>query len=378
MKKSKLVFVVNVDWFFLSHRLPIAKAALLKGYEVHLICKDTGKMGQISESGIIVHDVSFSRGGTRIYDELSTLFSLNKILKEIKPDIIHAVTIKPVIYTGLLLHSFGLKPKFVAAISGLGYIFSATSFKAKFLKYLTVLLYKLAFYHKKKVVIFQNTTDERTLSSIAKLRNNEKVLIKGSGADLGVYNFTEEPVGESIKVIMACRLLKEKGVYEYVDAAKLIKSRLNNVEFLLAGTPDSENPNSVLLSELTEWDENGVIQYLGQCDNIPKLFSESHIVTMPSYYGEGVPKVLIEAAACSRPIVTTDNPGCRDSIIPDVTGLLIPIKNSQYLADSLTTLIVNKKMRVEMGKKARAFAIENFDVRNVVKEHLDVYQDSTN
>lgn len=374
MNNNKLVFVVNVDWFFLSHRLPIAVAAIEEGYEVHLICKVTGSIKDISSLGIIVHDVPFSRGGTRLHDELRNLYFLNKALKSIQPDIIHAVTIKPIIYTGLLIHFLSYKPKFVAAISGLGYIYSAKNLKAKILKFLTSFLYRIAFLHKSKVVIFQNSTDEKTLTKIANLTNEQKILIGGSGADLEVYRYTEEPCDESIKVVMACRLLKEKGVYEFVKAADLIQKSINNVEFLLAGTPDSENPNSVTLSELKTWDKNGVIKYLGHCDNIPKLFSDSHIVTMPSYYGEGVPKVLIEASACGRPIVTTDNPGCRDSILPEITGLLIPVKDSYALATAITRLINNKRLRIEMGLNAREFSVRSFDLKNVIAKHLSIYE----
>jgi glycosyltransferase involved in cell wall biosynthesis len=162
-------------------------------------------------------------------------------------------------------------------------------------------------------------------------------------------------------------------VYEYVEAAKIVHSKLDNVEFLLAGTPDEENPNSISQAELDEWNNNGIIKSLGHCKNISKIFSDSHIITMPSFYGEGVPKVLIEAAACGRPIVTTDNPGCRDSIIPDVTGKLVPIKDSLSLAEALIKLIKNPTLRVTMGKKAREYAEREFDEKSVVQKHMNIY-----
>jgi len=373
MESKKIVFVVNVDWFFISHRLPIALKAISEGSEVHLICKDTGDSKELLDLGIHVHNVPFSRSGGKLSNEFQSLIGLRRLFKSINPDIIHAVTIKPVIYSGLAMHFLKNKPNFVAAISGLGYVFSANNFRAKVTKTLVSILYKIAFFHKSKVVIFQNTTDEKVLSSVTNLSENEKTLIKGSGADLAVYKYCNEPNTDSIKIVMACRLLKEKGVYEYVDAAKIVHSKLDNIEFLLAGTPDEENPNSISQVELDEWNNDGVIKSLGHCKNISKLFSESHIVTMPSYYGEGVPKVLIEAAACGRPIVTTDNPGCRDSIIPDVSGKLVPIKDSLSLAEALITLIESPALRVSMGEKAREYAEREFDVKSVVKKHMKIY-----
>lgn len=373
MNCKKIAFVVNVDWFFISHRLPIALAAIKSGYEVHLICKDTGKLDTLIDYGINVHDINFSRSGGALINEIKSLFILRKLFKDITPDIVHAVTIQPVLYSGLVLHSLRVKPSFVAAISGLGYVFSANSFRAKLTKYFVSFFYKLAFLHKRKVAIFQNTNDENILSLVTNLSYHEKVLIKGSGADLDTYLYCKEPETGPIKIVMACRLLKEKGVYEFIEAAKVVLQKVDNVEFLLAGTPDLANPNSVSQTELNAWSDEGVVTLLGHCDDIPKCFRESHIITMPSYYGEGVPKVLIEAAACGRPIVTTDNPGCRDSVIPDITGKLVPIKNAKSLAEAFLELISEPAMRLSMGEKARLYAEEEFDVKYVVEKHLNLY-----
>ena len=373
MINKKLVFVVNVDWFFISHRLPIALEAISNGYEVHLICKDTGLKSKLTDYGIICHDIRFSRSGNKVSHEIKTLLSIREVIQKISPDLIHAVTIKPVIYIGLILHTLKQKPCFIAAISGLGYVFSATNIRARVTKLLVSVLYKTAFIHRDKMIIFQNSTDDNILSRVVGLNRSDKSLIKGSGADLGVYDFSSEPEGKVIKIIMACRLLKEKGVFEYVEAAKIVHTKFNNIQFLLAGTPDLDNPNSVTQAELDMWDSEGVVKALGYRVDIPQLFSESHIVTMPSYYGEGVPKVLIEAAACGRPIVTTDNPGCRDSVISDVTGKLVPIKNHKALAKAFIELIEDEELRKSMGMKGREYAVQEFDVKFVVDKHLDIY-----
>lgn len=377
MKKEVLVFVVNVDWFFISHRLPIALAAISESYEVHLITNDTGGGDDLRKLGIHVHHVPFSRSGGKLLDELRSIVSLRKLLKSLKPNTIHSITIKAVIYSGLCLHTFRNKPSFVAAISGLGYVFSAKNLRAKLTKILVSVLYRLAFHHKFKKVIFQNTTDEKILSSVAKLAANEKVMIKGSGADLELYNHRLEPETEKVKVVMACRLLKEKGVYEYLEAAEKVKATRNNVEFLLAGAPDEGNPNSISQKELDQWAAKGVITPLGHCTNISEVFSDSHIVTLPSYYGEGVPKVLIEAAACGRPIITTNNPGCRDTVIDQESGILIPIRDANALANALTKLIDDKELRLRMGTRAREYAVSEFDINSVISEHLKIYKELT-
>lgn len=371
---KKILFVVNVDWFFISHRLPIALQAIADGYDVHLACSFTDKKSQLEELGITCHSIAFSRSGSSIKGELHAISSIRRVIKSLEVDVVHAITIKPVIYTGLALQSIKSPPAFVAAISGLGYVFTAEALRAKMTKLLVSLMYKFALRNKRKVVIFQNTSDQTILSEIVKLSKTDRTLIKGSGADLSVYRYQAEPVGPKKIVSMACRLLKEKGVYEFVEAAKLIKEKHSNIDFWLIGSVDLENPNSVSQEEVDSWVEQGTIIALGHREDIPGLFAQSHIVTMPSFYGEGVPKVLIEAAACGRPIVTTDNPGCRDSIINEETGLLVPIKNAEALSEALMVLLLDEDKRIRMGLQARQYAVNEFDVSNVVIRHLEIYE----
>jgi glycosyltransferase involved in cell wall biosynthesis len=371
----KLLFIVNVDWFFMSHRLPIAIAAKKNGYDVIIASHFTKHKQELVDMGFNVVDVPFSRSGGGVVNELSTIKRIRQVIKEIKPSLIHAVTIKPVLYTGLALKTIKRDIPFVAAISGLGYVFTASNLRAKITRVIASVFYKVALSQKYKTVIFQNTSDESILTEVASLTLNDKVLIKGSGADLSVYSYLPEKVNENIKVVMACRLLKEKGVYEYVEAAKHVKERYPSCEFKLVGTPDLENPNTVKQKEIDEWVDQGVINYLGHRNDIPDVFSKSNIVCLPSFYGEGVPKVLIEGAACGRAIVTTDNPGCRDAIINGETGLTVPVRNSEALANAIIELIENTALRVSMGEKARAFAESEFDVNSVVSKHLFIYSD---
>ena len=369
----KLLYIINVDWFFISHRLPIAVEALNNGYDVTIACNFTKHKQELIDMGFTVVEIPFSRSGGSIVSEVKTLKAIRALIQSQKPDLIHAVTIKPVLYTGLVLKTIGKKIPFVVAISGLGYVFTASSLRAKVTKFIASFVYKIALSHKNKTIIFQNRSDEKILTKVAKLEAKDKVLIKGSGADLSVYTCIPETQKADVIVSMACRLLREKGVYEYIDAARLVKKQFPNTKFLLIGTPDLDNPNTVKQDEIDSWVDEGIIEYLGQRNDIPSIFSNSNIITLPSFYGEGVPKVLIEAAACGRAIVTTTNPGCKDAIIDGETGLAVPPMNSKLLADAITELIKTPSKRISMGLKARLFAEQEFDVKAVVKTHLAIY-----
>jgi len=370
---NRLLFIINVDWFFISHRLPIARRALESGYEVTVACKFTVHKEELASQGFNVVDIPFNRSGGSFASELRTVRMLKTLIDDLEPSLIHAITIKPVLYTGLALKAIKQDIPLIAAISGLGYAFTANTFRAKLTKLIASVFYKVALSQKYKTVIFQNTSDEEILTSITKLKAADKTLIKGSGADLSVYNYQPENMNTVVKIVMACRLLKEKGVYQYIGSAKIIKEKYPNTEFLLVGTPDLENPNTIRQSEINTWIEQGLINYLGHRNDIPAVFADSNIVCLPSFYGEGVPKVLIEAAACGRAIVTTDNPGCRDAVIEGKTGLTVPVRDVNALATAVLELIEQPELRVAMGAKARVFAEKEFDVNSVVNKHFEIY-----
>ncbi|MFA0079695.1 glycosyltransferase family 4 protein [Vibrio artabrorum] len=375
---KKIIYILNVDWFFVSHRLPIAIKAIESGYEVHLACSFTGQREYLESLGIICHNIDFSRSNVSLRGEIKAISKIRNLIKYISPDLVHAVTIKPVLYSGLVLQTFRTPPSFVAAISGLGYVFTASSLRAKFTRYFVSMLYKWALRGKSKLVVFQNTSDLKILRNIVDLSNNETVLIKGSGADLSLYKQSSEPKTNTKIISMACRLIKEKGVYEFVESARIVKTIMPETYFWLIGNTDEGNPNSVKQNEIDNWVDEGIISALGQRNDIAELFSKSHIVTMPSFYGEGVPKVLIEAAACGRPIITTDKPGCRDAIVDKETGLLVPEQDSKALADALMLLLKDDDTRQKMGIKAREFAVKEFDVQSVVSKHLTIYKNLLN
>lgn len=370
---KKLLFIVNIDWFFISHRLPIALAAIEQGYEIHIVTGITDKQDELTSHGLIVHPISINRSKANLLNETRTFISIYRSLKRIKPDVVHLVTIKPVIYGGIAARLAGMK-NVVAAISGLGHIFSEQGIKAKIRRSLVSLAYKVALGQKHLRVVFQNPTDRDTLARITKLNSNQKVMIPGSGVDLSVYNdrskFVEPPI-----IMLAARLLHDKGVGEFVEAARLLREKGFTARFCLIGEPDPSNPNSVTNNELLQWKEEEVIEYWGHRSDMPSVLGDAYMVVLPSYYGEGLPKVLIEAAACGKAVITTDMPGCRDAIIPDKTGILIPPRDADILAESIQRLLADKNLCKEMGKAGRQLAEKKFSIKNVTDIHLKIYNE---
>ena len=371
----KILFVVNVDWFFISHRLPLALEALKKGYEVHIACGLTDKKEYLQNLGFVVHPLHLSRGGTGLKSEIKTLIDIYKVLKEVNPDIAHFVTIKPVLYGGIASKFLNIKKK-VFSVSGLGFIFIQQGLKASVIRRVIKTMYKFALGGRNSHVIVQNPDDEEVINSIVKVPIS---LIRGSGVDLSQYGYREEN-NENIKVSMACRLLKDKGIFEYIEAAEIIKNlelkieNFGSVEFELYGDIDIHNPTSLTNGDIEKIKKDGFVKVYGFSDNIAKVFSDSNIIVLPSYR-EGLPKVLIEAAACGRAVVTTDVPGCRDAIEPNVTGLLCKVKDAKSLAKQIEKLILDKDLRNSMGKEGRKLAEKEFDINKVVEKHFEIYED---
>lgn len=365
---KKILFVVNVDWFFISHRLSLALEALERGYEVHIACRITDKKEYLENLGLKVHPLNLSRSGTGIKGELKAFSEIYKILKKINPDIIHFVTIKPVLYGGIASRFLNIYKK-IFSISGLGFIFIKQGFKASIVKIIIKTMYRFALSGKNSHVIVQNPDDKVEINSIVEVSTT---LIRGSGVDLIQYKYIKEN-NENIKVSMACRLLKDKGVFEYVEAAKILKQKLLNVEFELYGDIDIHNPASLTKDDIEKIKKDGFVKVYGFSSDIAKVFRDSNIVVLPSYR-EGLPKVLIEAAACGRAVVTTDVPGCRNAIEPSITGLLCKVKDSRSLASMIEKLILDNDLRNSMGKAGRKLAEKEFDIQKVVEKHFEIYE----
>ena len=259
------------------------------------------------------------------------------------------------------------------AIAGLGTIFLAQSWMAQFRKALVVRMLKFGLSGQHKLVIFQNPDDRHLLSEMGVIAHDKTRLIRGSGVVLDKYPFVPEPNGKPI-VVMAARLLRDKGVFEFVEAAKLLKQRGLSAEVRLIGSPDRGNPTCVAQQDLEQWAAEGQVELLGFRKDIAAQYAASNIVCLPSYR-EGLPKCLIEAAACGRAVVTTDVPGCRDAITANVTGILVPVKDTVALADAIQILIEDPALRKQMGLAGRALAEEAFAIEKIVDQHMEIYQE---
>ena len=375
MKKNKKVLIlVNYLSFFISHRLPIAEALLAKGFEVFIGYGELrGADPKILEQrGFKVYFIPMQPGGFNLLNDFKTFYYIWSFFKRVKPDIVHLVTIKPYLYGGIISRLCGVQG-LITAVSGLGTLFVNKDLKSKLIRLLLYPIYKLAFNHLNQKIIVQNKDDLKVLVNWGVLNLSKVKLLKGSGVKLENFINLDEPSGTPV-VCFAARLLRDKGVYEYVSAVRLLKERGIKAEFLLAGDLDINNPTGLKLKDLNKIRDEGYVKIIGYQKDIATLYAKSHIICLPSYR-EGFPKSLIEAAAAGRAVVTTDVPGCRDAIIPNKTGLLVPIKDSQKLADALQWLIENSKERIAMGKAGRNFAEKEFKIEKIILNHLDIYQD---
>lgn len=370
----RLLMVVNVDWFFLSHRAPIAREALRAGYEVHLACTVTDRLDELKALGIVVHPLNIGRSDTHPLGALRVIGQCIRLFCSLRPDIVHLVTIKPVLLGGIAAR-IARVPAVVAAVSGLGFVFIADGIGARLRRMLVALLYRVALSHRHIRVIFQNPDDRAHVRALTGLPERETVLIAGSGVDLERYRAYPLAEGTPL-VVLAARLLADKGIREFVQAVRQLRSRTPALaaRYALVGNPDPENPSSISLAELDGWRREGIVELWGHRDDMPQVLSAAHIVVLPSYR-EGMPKILLEAAACARAVITTDTPGCRDAIEADRTGLLVPARDARALADAIERLLTDTEGCRRMGEAGRALAERKFDVRLSVADHLRVYRE---
>ena len=276
------------------------------------------------------------------------------------------VTIKPIFFGSLIAHFFS-KLSLVISISGLGYIFSDKGLSSNINKMIISILYKLAFNQKRIKVIFQNKDDKEKLTKITKLSKKDTILIPGSGIDLKKFR----PRGNKDKkiVLFASRLLISKGIKDFIDSSKYV----SDAKFVVSGKFDFDNPDCIDPAYIYENQEKGLLEYWGENEDMEKIINKSSVVVLPSYYGEGLPKILIEAAACGKPIVTTNHPGCREAIINRKTGFIVPIKNPLILSKYIKKILDNNELRINMGKEARILAKRKFSIDKVVEKHLNIY-----
>lgn len=369
----KLLIVVNVDWFFLSHRLPVALGAMAAGHQVHVATTITQGREQLEMHGFVVHPLQIDRSGVGPFGLLKLVFSLWRLCWRVRPDVLHLITIKPVLLGGLAAR-FAPVGGVLYAVSGLGHVFVAQGMLGRVRRALVGMWYRFVLGARNMCIIFQNPDDRNAIESIVRLLPDQVVMIPGSGVDLTQYRALPLPTGGEPVVLMAARLLATKGVREFVTSARQLRNAGVRAHFWLVGDPDPANPASISRDELAAWAQQGDVQVLGHRSDMADVMAQAHMVVLPSYYGEGLPKVLIEAAACGRAVVTTDMPGCRDAIENEVTGLLVPARDTAALAAAIRFLLDDPEACAAMGAAGRKRAEQVFDVCAVVQTHLDIYE----
>ncbi|MPQ46464.1 glycosyltransferase [Marinifilum sp. N1E240] len=370
MGKS-LFIIVNVDWFFLSHRLPIALAAKSKGYEVTILAGETGKGNEIKARGLNYIPIPLQRSGTNPFNELRTFVSIFKLILKHKPDVVHNVALKTCCYGGIATR-FLRNCITINAVSGLGYVF--TTDKVTFKQRIFSRILRFGFHNKTKT-IFQNPDDLKVFNDMGILNNKSAVcLIKGSGVDISnTYKYMSPISKDYLTVLFPARMLYTKGVEEFCLAAKKVREHTSDVRFILVGDNDSQNRSSVSSRQLRDWERDCGVEWKGYNSDMISEYIKADIVVLPSYR-EGLPKSLIEACAIGRPIVTTNAPGCKECVGEGVNGYLIPMKNVDLLAKRILQLLMDSTLRESMGLSSRKLAERDFSINTVIDKTIGLYE----
>lgn len=373
----KVLLFANTDWYLFNFRTSLAIALRGAGHEVVLVSPSGSYGRKLEELGFRWVPAPMERGSLNPFRELILLRWLQRLLRVERIDLIHGFTIKCAVYGSLAARLAGV-PARVNAVAGMGYVFTSSELKARVLRPVVSALMRLALGGSDARLILQNP-DDVALFKDARLISAEGVrLIPGSGVDCSRFIPSEAPspdeTGTPLRVVLPARLLWDKGVTEYVEAARLLRRQGRSIEFLLAGEPDDGNPAAVPMQTVQAWVQEGVVQWLGHVDDMPALFRSVHVVVLPSYR-EGLPKGLIEAAASGLTLVTTDVPGCREVVTDGVNGLLVPVRNATALAAALVRLQEDPKLRRRLGQAAREKALSEFDEKLVISRTISVYRE---
>jgi glycosyltransferase involved in cell wall biosynthesis len=368
-RAHKLVFFVTEDWYFCSHRLPLARAARTAGFDVAVVTRVQRHAAQIRGAGIELVPIDLARSGKNPLTELRTLWQLVGIYRRLKPDIAHHVALKPILYGTIAARIAGIRTV-INAPAGLGYLFSSTDATARVSRPLVEMGFRALL--KPHHVIVQNPDDRQLLAGRGLIDAARTTLIRGSGVDLAVFTSAAEPAGTPL-VVLPARLLWDKGVGEFVAAARLLRQQGVQARFALVGAPDPANLAAVPQATLNAWRAEGMVELWGWRDDMAQVFRDCCVACLPSYR-EGLPKALLEAAACGRPLVSCDVPGCREIVRHGVNGLLVPPRDAAALAAALRQLIDNPAQRAAFGNRGRDIVTAEFSLDAVIGQTLALYR----
>ncbi len=372
IKPRKLLYLVTEDWYFCSHRIPIARAARDAGYDVSVATRVREHGAVIRREGFRLIPLEWRRRSINPWYETKALADLVRLYRREKPDIVHHIALKPAVY-GSLAARLTRVPATVNTVAGLGYVFTSRALKARVLSPVLKFAIRTLLNRRNSLIILQNPDDRRALSELCGTPRERTVLIRGSGVD--VRRFVPMPQPDGVpNVTMVSRMLWDKGVGHLVEASRRLKETGTSFTVTLVGTPDEENPASIPVSQLERWQQEGLVEWLGYRPDIEEVWRRSAVAVLPTTYGEGVPKSLIEAAACARPIIATDVPGCREIVRNGDNGLLVPRGDTDALVEAIGRLIVDVDLRRRMGEMGAEYARAEFSEEKVVEQTMRVYE----
>jgi glycosyltransferase involved in cell wall biosynthesis len=365
----KIAFLVTEDWYFVSHRLQLGIAARKAGYEVVVITRCRDHAEAIRSAGLRVLPLEMDRRGLSPLGLTREILQVVRLYLSERPDIVHHVALRPVLVGGVAARLVGIK-NVVSALAGMGFLFTDNrhdSFISKSLKCILPLLVG------RGRAIVQNSEDATLLTKCSVPQ--EKIrLVPGSGVNTEEYQ-PQLKESESPVVMMASRLLLDKGVLEFVEAARIVNRRQKVARFVLVGEPDHDNPASVHVAQIQQWVVDGAVEAWGRQEKMSEILPQATIFCLPSSYREGMPKALLEAMACGLPCITTNAPGCRDAVRHEDNGLLVPIKDAKALAEAIIRLLQNPDERLRMGARGRERAEKEFNQEIIIQQTLDVYRE---
>ena len=368
----KVLFLITEDQYFWSNRLILARKLRDLGAKVWVMTRVKSLATDLSREGFNVVPWQVSRRSANPLREAYSFLQVVRIYRDVAPDLVHHVALKPAVYGGLAAQFCG-EMSVINMIIGLGHTFISDSVSMQIMRRFLIPLLRVSLRNAESKTIFQNRSNLEDMVQAKAVKDDHCVLIPGDGVDLERFVPQPEPDGVPL-VIFAGRLLWTKGVREFVQAAKLLRNHRTSARFVLVGNTDDANPGSIPVSEVRSWVESGVVEWWGHRDDMPAVFAQASLVCLPSY-GEGAPNALIEAAACGRAIVASDVSGCRDVVRHGENGLLVPVRNSRILADALAMLIEDSGLRARMGARGRDIAVREFSVDIVLNQILSVYRE---
>ena len=371
MKKNKLFFIVSEDKSFWSHRLSLALSAIDAGYDVTLVSNFNKLESKIKNRGVNVININFVRSSKHPFTDLKNIFKLIFILRKEKPDIIHNVALKTILIASIA-GLFSKKMVIINAFTGLGYVFSSDQLHAKLIRFFIKPIFKLLFRRSNYWTIFQNPDDMNLFERLGIINQNRSILIRGSGVETDKF-IQSDDLNKIPVVMLASRMLWDKGVGEFVEVAKRAYKNKINAEFMLVGGINNDNPMSIPLSTLKQWVSNGDVQWEGHSDNMPDMLASASIVCLPSYR-EGLPKVLLEAAAIGRPLIASDGPGCREIVRDKYNGLLVMMSDADSLYEAVLMLVNNRKMRETMGRNSRTLVETELSTTIINTQTIELYR----